>query len=66
MNAQQQTEVKTLMSSMLKSLGFDAMAEGVLTAESDLLPRYARIVLKNSPKAIGCEIRNRFYLLGLI
>ena len=40
------------MSAMLKSLGFEAMAKGVIgESNTETLTKYARVIVKNSPKA---------------
>ena len=56
------------MSQMLRSVGFAAMADEILT-ERDFsrLQQYARIIIKNAVEGKAKpEIRARFSLLGLI
>jgi hypothetical protein len=55
------------MAALLEALGFTAMAKDVLTeTDPDRLRRYARIIIKQSPKDKQHVLATKFYALNVI
>lgn len=60
------TNTNTALSALLLALGFNAMANEVLTeTDRDRLIRYARVIIKNSPEAQRPAIVRNLRALGL-
>jgi hypothetical protein len=62
----EQNATRKMMSLFLSALGFEAMAKDVLTANEEVLPRYARIIIKQSPQSMRAEIVSQFRTLRLV
>ena len=61
------TTIPQMLSEMLGALGFERMAQDVLTEEDrGRLCHYARIVLRQIPTAKKQEVHSRFAMLGLV
>ena len=53
--------IQEATSAVLKSLGFDAMASGVLTEnDGERLSKYARVIIRNSPQSKKVELLAMF------
>ena len=60
------TTTNNVLSALLLALGFNAMANEVLTeTDRDRLIRYARVIIKNSPEAQRPAIVRNLRALGL-
>lgn len=60
-------QVAAMLKEFLTAFGFDAMAaECGEERDVQMLKRYARIVLKQTPEATRRNVFNRFALLGLV
>jgi hypothetical protein len=58
---------QSALSALLLALGFEAMAEEVLTeTEHEMLVRYARVIVKNSPESVRPSIIANLSKLKLI
>ena len=54
--------IQEAMSAVLKSLGFDAMAAGVINEnDGERLGKYARVIIRNSPQAKKAGLLAMFY-----
>lgn len=60
--------IQDALSHQLKALGFNAMAEDVLTeGDRETLKKYARVIAKNSPKdPSGAHVVKLLMTLGLL